>query len=83
MAPEHPVRCRASKYLIDFEGRRVCLDGRQVDLSWRSFEALCAPVEAEGKTVERRVLMDRLWPGVSVEETCLTKVISELSGRGY
>ncbi|MFN7936100.1 MAG: winged helix-turn-helix domain-containing protein [Bryobacteraceae bacterium] len=53
-------------------------DTEAVELPWRQFEALRLLIEAEGKPVEREMLLEALWPGVTVEEASLTQCISQL-----
>ena len=72
------IRYRTGKYVVDLGTRRLLLDGAAVDLPWRCFEALALLVEAGGAIVDREALFRKLWPGVEVEESSLTKVLSQL-----
>jgi DNA-binding winged helix-turn-helix (wHTH) protein/Tfp pilus assembly protein PilF len=78
MVSEPPVRRLVGRYLVDLSSRQVFRGAAPVDLNWRCLEALCLLVEAQGRVVEREVLFARLWPGVTVEESSLTKIISQL-----
>jgi DNA-binding winged helix-turn-helix (wHTH) protein/tetratricopeptide (TPR) repeat protein len=69
---------RFGKYLLDSPNHRVLLDGAPLPLAWRCFDALMLLVDAQGAVVNREVLFQKLWPGIEVEETSLTKVMSQL-----
>ena len=67
----------------DFEldkGRRLLrtLDGRDVQLSARVMDTLLCLVEKPGELIEKRELLDAVWPSVVVEENNLTQAISAL-----
>ena len=69
---------RFGGFALDFASRRLYRDGTAVTCPWRCFEMLVLLVEAQGAVVDREVLFRKLWPGVEVEETSLTKVVSQL-----
>lgn len=71
-------RYRFGRYVLDVPKRRVLLDDVAVDLPWRCLDALTLLVQAQGAVVDREVFFRRLWPGIEVEETGLTKVMSQL-----
>lgn len=54
------------------------LDGQPVDITGRVMEALVYLVERPGQLVEKKALMDALWPHVVVEEGNLTQTIHTL-----
>lgn len=61
--------------------RRVLVsraDGQQVDITGRVFEALAYLVERPGQLVDKKALMEALWPHVVVEDGNLTKMIHAL-----
>jgi TolB-like protein/DNA-binding winged helix-turn-helix (wHTH) protein/Flp pilus assembly protein TadD len=68
----------------DFEldaQRRVLIsraDGQQVDITGRVLEALVYLVERPGQLVDKKVLIEALWPHVVVEEGSLTQTIHTL-----
>src|SRR5687768_14538992 len=68
----------------DFEldaRRRVLVvraDGRQVEVTGRVLEALVYLVERAGQLVEKKALIEALWPHVVVEEGSLTQTIHTL-----
>jgi DNA-binding winged helix-turn-helix (wHTH) protein len=66
------------RYTVDFDSRRVCLNGTPLDLHWRGFEALRELAAAHGHIVHREHLFQVLWPGAVVDESNLGKVMSQL-----
>jgi TolB-like protein/DNA-binding winged helix-turn-helix (wHTH) protein/Tfp pilus assembly protein PilF len=61
--------------------RRVLVsraDGRQVSVTGRVLEALVYLVERPGQLIDKRELMEALWPHVVVEEGSLTQTIHSL-----
>jgi TolB-like protein/DNA-binding winged helix-turn-helix (wHTH) protein/tetratricopeptide (TPR) repeat protein len=61
--------------------RRVLVsraDGKQVDITGRVLEALVYLVERPGQLVEKKALIEALWPHVVVEEGNLTQTIHTL-----
>ncbi|HKR39292.1 MAG TPA: winged helix-turn-helix domain-containing protein, partial [Paraburkholderia sp.] len=61
--------------------RRVLVsraDGQQVDITGRVLEALVYLVERPGQLVEKKALIEALWPHVVVEEGNLTQTIHTL-----
>src|SRR5262245_11184897 len=69
---------RVGKFLVDLRQRRVSSNGTTLDLSWREFEALGLLIEADGQVVEKQAFFSRLWPDLAVDESNLTKCISQL-----
>lgn len=63
---------------IDLNLGTVVVDGEEAKLGFRQREALRLLVEAEGEAVTRETLFDQIWPGVQVDESSLTKCISQL-----
>jgi predicted ATPase/DNA-binding winged helix-turn-helix (wHTH) protein len=78
--------------------RRTLLAGDQpIKLGGRAFDLLLALIEASGATVSKDALMERVWPGRTIEENRLQNQISALrralgadhdlirtvAGRGY
>jgi TolB-like protein/DNA-binding winged helix-turn-helix (wHTH) protein/tetratricopeptide (TPR) repeat protein len=61
--------------------RRVLVsrvDGKQVDVTGRVLEALVYLVERPGQLVDKKALIEALWPHVVVEEGSLTQTIHTL-----
>ncbi len=75
--------------------RQLRRSGQPVSLGGRAFDLLLALAEARGHTVSKAALMDRVWPGIDVEENNLAVQVSALRkllgaaalatvpGRGY
>jgi DNA-binding winged helix-turn-helix (wHTH) protein/tetratricopeptide (TPR) repeat protein len=69
---------RFGSYVLDGARRQLLCNGVPTTLPWRCFDALVLLVEAEGAVVDRDALFRRLWPNVEVDETGLTKIVSQL-----
>lgn len=75
--------------------RRLLVQGKAVALGARAFDLLLVLIEHRDRVVGKEELLDRVWPGVEVEENNLTVQISALrkvlgpdaistvTGRGY
>jgi len=75
--------------------RRLIVDGREVALGARALDVLIALAERAGSLVSKNDLLERVWPGVVVEENNLQVQVSTLRkllgpgaiatipGRGY
>lgn len=75
--------------------RRLLVQGRPVALGARAFDLLLALIEHRERVVSKEELLERVWPGVEVEENNLTVQVSSLrkvlgagaistvTGRGY
>lgn len=53
-------------------------DGREVEITGRVLDALIYLVERPGQLIEKKALMDALWPHVVVEEGNLTQTVHTL-----
>lgn len=65
-------------FLLDTRERLLFLDGKPLDLTPKVFDILLELVENSGRVVEKRELMERVWPEQFVEEGNLTQHISTL-----
>jgi DNA-binding winged helix-turn-helix (wHTH) protein/TolB-like protein/TolA-binding protein len=65
-------------FRIDSEKRRLVRNGEVVPVTPKAFDTLLALVESRGRVVEKDDLMEKVWPGVAVEENNLTQNISAL-----
>lgn len=65
-------------FLIDTQQRLLLLDGQPVDLTPKVFDILFELVQNSGRLVEKKELMNRIWPDSFVEEANLTQHISTL-----
>jgi adenylate cyclase len=75
--------------------RRLLLHGRVVSIGARAFDLLLVLLECRDRVVGKEELLERVWPGVEVEENNLTvqvsalrkvlgpAAISTVTGRGY
>ncbi len=65
-------------FRIDKMRRRLLRDGAIVPLTPKAFDTLFVLIEHGGQIVEKTELMEKVWPGVAVEENNLTQNISAL-----
>jgi predicted ATPase/DNA-binding winged helix-turn-helix (wHTH) protein len=75
--------------------RQVLVDGRPVDMAARAYDVLWVLVQHRDRVITKNELLDRVWPGVVVEEHNLhtqvsllrkligAKAIATIPGRGY
>ena len=57
---------------------RVTKAGRPVPLEPKAFEVLLVLLERPGRLVEKRELLERVWPDAVVTESAMTRVIADL-----
>jgi DNA-binding winged helix-turn-helix (wHTH) protein/TolB-like protein/Tfp pilus assembly protein PilF len=65
-------------FRLDEKERQLTRDGWAVAITPKVFYTLLLLVENSERLVERQAFMDRLWPDTKVEETTLTRNISDL-----
>src|SRR5450755_3372770 len=65
-------------FCADAVKRRLTRDGLIVPLTPKAFDTLLVLIENSGHVVEKDDLMDKVWPGIAVEENNLTQNISTL-----
>ena len=82
-------------FRLDRRNRSLTRDGVSVPLGGRAFDTLAVLAIASGATVSKEVLLDAVWPGLTVEEnnlqvqmSALRRVLGEgwivtVPGRGY
>ena len=70
--PQPPLRFDGLE--IDPGGRRVLLDGEQVDLTVREFDLLLFLARHRGQTFTRNQLMDRVWQFAFYDDTSTVTV---------
>lgn len=76
---EHPQRFfEFENFLLDSQQRLVFRDGQPLDLTPKVFDILLELVESGGRVLEKKQLMERVWPDSFVEESNLTQQISTL-----
>jgi DNA-binding winged helix-turn-helix (wHTH) protein len=69
---------QVGKHVIDLDRRRISSNGSTIELGWKHFEALRLLVEANGRVVEREEFFRQIWQGQIVDESNLTKCITQL-----
>jgi len=86
---------RFGRFELQSHERRLLMDGAPVPIGARSFDLLLALAERAGRLVDKRQLMDLVWPGLVVQENNLAAqmsalrkvlggdVIATIPGRGY
>lgn len=75
----HPQRFfEFENFLLDSQQRLVFRDGQPLDLTPKVFDILLELLESAGRVVEKKQLMESVWPDSYVEESNLTQHISTL-----
>ncbi len=94
-SPASLVPCRFGHFVLDPAERRLLADGQPVVVGARAFDLLVALVAHAGSLVSKHDLLERVWPGLVVEENNLQVQVSSLRkllgpgalatipGRGY
>src|SRR5437763_13999589 len=65
-------------FLLDAQERLLFRDGEPLDLTPKVFDILLELVQKSGRVVEKKELMEKVWPDSFVEESNLTQHISTL-----
>lgn len=63
-------------FRLEVGERRLSRDGAPVALAGKAFDALVLLVEGANALQKQDVLMDRLWPGIAVEQNSLQQCVS-------
>src|SRR5262245_56491097 len=63
---------------MDPEERQLLSDGREIHLSPKAFDLLCALIEARPKVLEKSDLHARIWPNTYVVDANLNVLIGEI-----
>ena len=66
------------QFLLDSERRELSREGVRVQLGSRAMDILCELASAEGNVVSKDELLERVWPGLSVEDSNIHVHISAL-----
>jgi len=69
---------RFGPFRLDPINRRLCRDGKQIDLNSRYMDALILLVDARGTLVSKDAFMERVWQGVPVTDEALTQAVRTL-----
>jgi DNA-binding winged helix-turn-helix (wHTH) protein len=72
------VRARFAQFTIDSETRQLRGDGREIHLSPKAFDLLCALIETRPKVMEKADLHARIWPNTYVVDANLNILIGEI-----
>jgi DNA-binding winged helix-turn-helix (wHTH) protein len=72
------VRARFAQFIIDSETRQLLVSGREIHLSPKAFDLLCALIETGPKVVEKADLHARIWPNTYVVDANLNILIGEI-----
>ncbi len=76
-------RCDLGEYIFDFDNFKFEYQGQPVELSKTEQKLLRLLVENRGRTVQRELLMDRVWTGAGefVDENALSVAIKRLRDK--
>ncbi|WP_018321698.1 alpha/beta fold hydrolase [Bradyrhizobium sp. WSM2793] len=69
---------RFGRFLLDPERRELSREGVRVQLGSRAMDILCELASAKGNVVSKDHLLERVWPGLSVEDSNIHVHISAL-----
>jgi len=73
------ARCyRFDQFALDSGRRQLLRDGKEVHVSPKAFDLLCALVENRSRAMERTELHQQLWPDTFVLDTNLASLIAEV-----
>ena len=73
------ARCyRFDQFALDSGTRQLLRDGKEVHVSPKAFDLLCALVENRSRAMERTELHQQLWPDTFVLDTNLASLIAEV-----
>jgi pimeloyl-ACP methyl ester carboxylesterase len=66
------------RFLLDLERRELSRDGVRLQLGSRALDILCELTAAKGNVVTKDRLLERVWPGLAVEDSNIHVHISAL-----
>jgi len=72
------VRARFAQFAIDSETRQLMSHGREIHVSPKAFDLLCALIETRPKVVDKAGLRARIWPNTYVVDANLNILIGEI-----
>jgi DNA-binding winged helix-turn-helix (wHTH) protein len=72
------VRARFAQFVIDSETRQLLSHGRDVHLSPKGFDLLCALIDTRPKVMEKADLRARIWPNTHVVDANLNILVVEI-----
>src|SRR5215210_5002965 len=65
-------------FVLDAKERLLLRDGEVVHITPKAFETLLVLVDNHGRLVEKRDLLDKIWPNINIEERTLSQNIFTL-----
>ena len=72
------VRARFAQFAIDSETRQLMSHGREIHVSPKAFDLLCALIETRPRVVDKADLRARIWPNTYVVDANLNILIGEI-----
>ena len=72
------MRARFGPFTIDSETRQLLRQGRDIHLSPKAFDLLCALIETRPKVADKADLRARIWPNTYVVDANLNILIGEI-----
>ena len=72
------MRIRFGPFTVDSGTRRLTREDREIPLSPKAFDLLCALLERRPNVVEKAALLARIWPDTHVVEANLNVLIGEI-----
>ena len=72
------MRARFAQFTIDSETRQLLAGEREIHLSPKAFDLLCALIESRPKVVNKADLHARIWPNTYVVDANLNILIGEI-----
>jgi DNA-binding winged helix-turn-helix (wHTH) protein/tetratricopeptide (TPR) repeat protein len=65
-------------FLVRLDERRLLCDGKQIPLTPKAFDTLLILIQHSGQVLEKKEIMDQIWPDTFVEEATLAQNIFTL-----
>jgi len=65
-------------FSVLFDERRLLFDGKQIPLTPKAFDTLLILIQHSGQVLEKKEIMDQIWPDTFVEEATLAQNIFTL-----
>lgn len=72
------MRVRFGEFVFDSAARQISTNDEPVHLAPKAFELLQLLIEEHPRAIQKKELIDRLWPDVVVEEANLKNLIAEI-----
>ena len=72
------MRTRFEQFIVDSDTRQLFRDGREIHLSTKAFDLLCALLERRPNVVVKEQLLRKIWPTSYVLEANLNVLVGEV-----